>query len=92
MANLVDEPYCLTMEEVAKLTMRQVVLIYFRDRDRKTGAPKRVDPTWVTEEEIDELEEAKKQFFAIGSFMGRSYEDLNAEWERMNDGDSSGKS
>lgn len=94
MANLVDEPYCLSMDEISKLTMRQIVLIYFRDRDRKTGAPKRIDPTWSTREpeQEDDLEDAKKQFFSIGSFLGRSYEDLQAEWEKMINGEPSGKS
>ncbi len=86
-ASLVDEPYCLSMDEVAKLTMRQVVLIYFRDRDRKTGVPKRIDPTWETE--IDEEEEARKQFLAIGTFLGRSIEDLQAEWELRSNGNAS---
>lgn len=75
------------MDEVAKLTMRQVVLIYFRDRDRKTGVPKRIDPTWETE--IDEEEEARKQFLAIGTFLGRSIEDLQAEWELRSNGNAS---
>lgn len=34
-AGLVDEPYCLTMREISRLTPRQIVGIYYRKRDDK---------------------------------------------------------
>lgn len=34
-ATLVDEPYLLTMDQVADLTPRQILGIYFRKRDPK---------------------------------------------------------
>jgi len=89
-ANLVDEPYCMSLDDVAKLTMRQVVLIYFRERDRKTGVPHKIDPNWETE--IDEEIEAYQQFVQIHSFLGKSPDQINLEWERQKNGDSSGQS
>jgi hypothetical protein len=37
-AGLIDEPYLLTMEEISQLTLRQVVMLYYRKRDDK-GKP-----------------------------------------------------
>lgn len=37
-ATLVDEPYLLSMEQVADLTPRQILGIYFRKRDDKGNA------------------------------------------------------
>lgn len=34
-ATLVDEPYLLTMDQVSELTPRQILGIYFRQRDPK---------------------------------------------------------
>lgn len=35
MATLIDEPYLLTMNQVAELTPRQILGLYFRKRDPK---------------------------------------------------------
>lgn len=75
-ANLIDEPYCLSMDSIAKLTMRQVILLYFRPRD-KNGVPKRISSTW-SEEATDPLYE---RFISLGLALGRSYDDLQREWE-----------
>ena len=80
----------MSMDAVAKLTMRQIVLIYFRERDRKTGVPQRIDPSWETE--VDEEQDAYNQFFQIQSFFGKSPEQISLEWEMQKNGDSSGKS
>jgi len=37
-ATLIDEPYLLSMEQVADLTPRQILGIYFRKRDEKGNA------------------------------------------------------
>lgn len=73
------------MDSIAKLTMRQVVLLYFRPRD-KNGIPKRVSATWDDEVSGNSL---FSQFMSIGLAIGRSKEDLLREWEIKNNGKSS---
>lgn len=64
------------MDSISKLTVRQVILIYGKERDRKTGSPKRIVATWD-----DGGDPVYKQFIAMGLDFGRSLEDLNQEWE-----------
>lgn len=75
------------MDDVAKLTMRQVSLIYYRRRNKKTGVPLKIDPCWGEDGEESEY----KQFISMGLAFGRDIEELNAAWENRN-GDSSGQS
>lgn len=77
----------MSMDQVSKLTMRQVVVIYFRERDKKTGVPKVINPTW--DDNFDEVDDAKAQFIAIQSFFGKSLPEIEAEWEAMNNGNTS---
>ena len=66
----------MSMDSISKLTVRQVLLIYFKERDRKTGSPKRINAAWD-----DENDSVYKQFIAMGLDFGRSLADLNQEWE-----------
>lgn len=74
------------MDEVAKLTMRQISLIYYRSRNRKTGVPNKIDPNFGENEYL-----AKRQFFEMGLAFGKSIQELEAAWENRH-GDSSGQS
>ncbi len=38
LANLVGEPWCLTPDEIGRLTDRQILELYYHRRDPKTGA------------------------------------------------------
>lgn len=71
------------MDAVSKLTMRQVSLIYYRPRNKKTGVPNKIDPEFGVVSDM-----GKNQFFSMGLALGRSYKELSESWEREN-GDSS---
>ena len=73
----------MTMDQVAKLTMRQVSLIYYRERDRKTGVPKKINPSWD-----NSVDAVYQQFISIGLFFGKSIEELQMEWEKANENSS----
>lgn len=70
------------MDSISKLTVRQIILIYCKERDRKTGSPKKIVATWD-----DGSDSAYKQFIAMGLDFGRSLEDLNQEWEAIEKND-----
>lgn len=74
------------MDQVAKLTMRQVSLIYYRPRNKKTGVPLKIDPHFGENESL-----ARQQFFEMGLAFGKSIQELEAAWENRH-GDSSGQS
>lgn len=78
-AGLIDEPYCLSMDQVAKLTMRQVSLIYYRERNKKTGVPKRIDALWGEDSDKD-----YRDFMSLGLALGKSPFDLQRQWEEIN--------
>jgi len=67
------------MDQVAKLTMRQVSLIYYRERDKKTGVPKKINPSWD-----NSVDNTYQQFISLGLFFGKSIEELQVEWEKAN--------
>ena len=48
------------MDSISKLTVRQVILIYGKERDRKTASPKRIVATWD-----DGGDPVYKQFIAM---------------------------
>lgn len=64
------------MDEVSKLTMRQVSLIYYRARNKKTGVPLKIDPYFGDCEHLE-----RQQFFSMGLALGKSYQELSEAWE-----------
>lgn len=62
--------------------MRQIVLIYYRKRD-KHGVPRKIEDQWY--EPGDEKAD-KKTFIELGLFLGRKLEDLEAEWAKATNG------
>ncbi len=89
-AGLSDEPYCLSADDISKLTMRQIVTIYYRKRD-KHGVPRKIDAHWYEGDEVD-TRGAYKQFMEMGLAFGRSPEELQKQWEEATGGESSGQS
>jgi hypothetical protein len=53
-ANLLEEPWCLRPDEVAKLTPRQVVCFYNRPRNEK-GVPRPLPYPGPVDERAEEL-------------------------------------
>lgn len=78
MAGLIDEPYELSMDEITKLTLRQIEMMYYRKRN-KHGVPHKISGTWHHEGSDDF---AKEQFYDMGiNVFGKTLEELDAEWE-----------
>lgn len=68
------------MSEIAKLTMRQIALIYYRPRD-KNGIPR---PIKNGRRKAKSLEQEKKEFFELGRIFGYKESDLVSQWESRN--------
>lgn len=68
------------MGEIAKLTMRQIALIYYRPRD-KNGVPKAIRSG---RRKAKSLEQEKKEFFEMGKLFGYKESDLVSQWESRN--------
>lgn len=62
-AGLVDEPYSLSMNSIAQLTLRQIVGIYYRERDEH-GKP--LPLPYGVAEQGDERTKAVKILIAMG--------------------------
>lgn len=75
-ANLLDEPYLLRMEDIKRLTPRQIVYLYMRPRDEK-GIPR---PLPYGFDDTDPMEEAAREFsekYGVTLEKARGY--LNGE-------------
>lgn len=68
------------MGEIAGLTMRQVSLIYYRERDKR-GVPKVIKSGRRKSKSKDR---EKKEFFELGRLFGYKEDELNAKWELQN--------
>lgn len=78
-----DRPYHLTWAQIAELTDRQIIDIYYRPRDRE-GVPLPFEP--VAAEKIDlrpvgTLEERKNAYFQMCAAIGMKQEDTIARWQ-----------
>lgn len=65
------------MSEIAKLTMRQIVLIYYRERDKR-GVPKPIRSGRIKGKT---KEQEKKEFFELGRIFGYKEDELISQWE-----------
>lgn len=81
-ARLVDEPFRLSMAQIAELTDRQIAEIYFYPRDEK-GRLLPPSPEMSEEEEDEDLdpEQERALLFGMGSVLGIPEEQLKAAWE-----------
>jgi len=68
------------MDQVSKLTMRQISLIYYRERD-KNGIPKPIKSGRQKEKSKEQL---KQEFFDLGRAFGYTESQMQAQWELNN--------
>lgn len=77
---LMEEPYYLRPQDIAKLTDAQIVGLYGRERDSKTGAPKPVGPD--ERRKFRTPEEAKEQGLNVLTMLLGSREKALAAMEK----------
>jgi hypothetical protein len=81
---LVDKPWLLSMEDIANLTDRQIIDIYYRERD-KDGIPKDYEDTYgkpangLAQEEEEETVRIK--YFAMGHGLRIPEEKIEEGWQ-----------
>ena len=84
-AGLLDEPFCLSMSEVSNLTMRQISLLYYRERDNK-GIPRPIKQMYDYDEDGKLIDRSKDEFFNLGMALGLTPEELERRWEEAQSG------
>lgn len=70
-----SDTYGLTIEEVSKLTVRQIYFLYYSERD-KDGKRKKLPYYFISEE--DKKRQRIEQFKAFGRGIGKSEEEIEA--------------
>ena len=83
MIQLVDRPYYLSWEQIANLTDRQVVEVFYRPRD-KDGTPLPPEPAKSEEiklEPVSTLEQRKAAYFEICARFGMPPDAAQKKWE-----------
>lgn len=75
-----DEPYCLSIDQISNLTMRQISLIYYRERDNK-GIPRPIRQGYDYDDQGKEIDTSYDDFMNIGRAMGLTDEELKSRWE-----------
>jgi hypothetical protein len=70
------------MEQVANLTMRQIALIYYRERDKK-GVPK---PIRSGRNKKKNKEQVRDEFFALAEAFGLSEQEIERQWQESLNG------
>lgn len=81
-AVLIDEPYCLSFDQIAKLTDYQIFVLYLRERD-KDGIPKKLEDPKLYRE-VKDRNAAKINFFTTGSMFGVPAHILQRQWAEQN--------
>jgi len=82
-APLVDSPYKLSWKEIAELTDRQIVEVYYRPRDKEGNPiemPAEHDRAELTPDQ--QLERERLQYFAIGATVGVPHDKLVEAWNK----------
>lgn len=72
---LLDEPYRLTIDQVADLTVRQVYFMYYRARD-KDGRPKPLPYYFIERDRA--VQQKVEMFRAFGQKIGKTEEEIEA--------------
>lgn len=75
-----EEPFGLRAAEIAELTDAQIMGLYGRERDSKTGAPLPVGVE--TKRKFTTPEEARANFINVTMAFGKSYEQAVEMWDR----------
>lgn len=65
------------MEQVANLTMRQIALIYYRERDKK-GVPKAIRSGRRSKKSANQV---RDEFFTLAQAFGLSEDMIERQWE-----------
>ncbi len=80
-----ESPYHLTPDQIAGLTESQIVGMYGRPRDPKTGAPKQVG---VKPRRDYRTPEESKMFFVelYTKLAGKTVEEAEAAWDKKTKG------
>lgn len=70
------------MEQIASLTMRQIALIYYRERDKK-GVPK---PIRSGRKKRKGGSKDRDDFFTLAQAFGMSEQEIERQWEESLNG------
>lgn len=73
------------MSEVSQLTMRQISLLYYRERDNK-GIPRPIKQMYDYDEDGKIIDRSKDEFFNLGMALGLTPEELERRWEEAQNG------
>jgi len=82
---LLDEPFCLPLESIANLTMRQIFLLYYRERDNK-GVPKPIKQMYDYDDDGELIDRSKDEFLNLGMALGLTPEELEKRWKEAQSG------
>lgn len=77
---LMEEPFGMSPDHVAKLTDAQIVGLWGRQRDAKTGVAKPVGPQ--VRRKFSTPEQAKEQWVSLLQTFGKSQAEAEAAWEK----------
>lgn len=67
------------MESIANLTMRQIFLLYYRERDNK-GVPRPIKQMYDYDGDGKKIDTTKDDFYNLGSALGVNQEELDKRW------------
>jgi len=84
-ASLTDQPYLLSMDQIAELTDYQIWRIYGKERDDR-GVPKTIPGSLAPSKRESGIVEAKAKYLSMGVALGISMDELNAAWSKKNGG------
>jgi hypothetical protein len=82
---LLDEPFFLPLESIANLTMRQIFLLYYRERDNK-GVPRPIKQMYDYDDDGELIDRSKDEFLNLGMALGLTPEELEKRWEEAQSG------
>jgi hypothetical protein len=82
---LLDEPFFLPLESIANLTMRQIFLLYYRERDNK-GVPKPIRQMYDYDDDGELIDRSKDEFLNLGMALGLTPEELEKRWKEAQSG------
>ncbi len=82
---MLDEPFCLPLESIANLTMRQIFLLYYRERDNK-GVPKPIKQMYDYDDDGELIDRSKDEFLNLGMALGLTPEELEKRWKEAQSG------
>lgn len=73
------------MESIANLTMRQIFLLYYRERDNK-GVPRPIKQMYDYDDDGELIDRSKDEFLNLGMALGLTPEELEKRWREAQNG------